>query len=46
VTISAESLAGASLSDLFGGGAFPPVGEDGSLTLTLGTQDFFWLRVD
>ncbi len=46
VTISAESLAGAALSDLFGGGAFPPIGEDGSLTLTLGTQDFFWLRVD
>jgi maltose alpha-D-glucosyltransferase/alpha-amylase len=46
VTVSAESLAGAALSDLFGGGAFPSVGADGSLTLTLGTQDFFWLRVD
>jgi maltose alpha-D-glucosyltransferase/alpha-amylase len=46
VTISAESLAGSSLSDLFGGGQFPAVGDDGSLTLTLGTQDFFWLRVD
>ena len=46
VTVSAESIAGASLSDLFGGGQFPAVGEDGSLTLTLGTQDFFWLRVD
>jgi maltose alpha-D-glucosyltransferase / alpha-amylase len=46
VTISAEMLAGSSLSDLFGGGQFPQVGEDGSLTLTLGTQDFFWLRVD
>ncbi|HEY2642566.1 MAG TPA: maltose alpha-D-glucosyltransferase [Galbitalea sp.] len=46
VTIDAETIAGADLSDLFGGGQFPPVGEDGALTLTLGTQDFFWLRVE
>ncbi|HEY1530387.1 MAG TPA: maltose alpha-D-glucosyltransferase [Galbitalea sp.] len=46
VTVTAEQLAGAALSDLFGGGAFPSVGDDGALTLTLGTQDFFWLRVD
>jgi maltose alpha-D-glucosyltransferase/alpha-amylase len=45
VTIDAPDLAGASLVDLFGGGQFPSVGDDGSLTLTLGTQDFFWLRV-
>jgi maltose alpha-D-glucosyltransferase/alpha-amylase len=45
VEINAESLAGATLSDLFGGGAFPSVGADGSLTLTLGTQDFFWLHI-
>jgi maltose alpha-D-glucosyltransferase/alpha-amylase len=45
VTISAESIAGASLFDLFGGGQFPSVAEDGSLTLTLGTQSFYWLHV-
>ena len=45
VEISAESLAGAPLFDLFGGGQFPTVGEDGSLTLTLGTQSFYWLHV-
>jgi maltose alpha-D-glucosyltransferase/alpha-amylase len=46
VEISAESLAGAQLFDLFGGGQFPTVSEDGALTLTLGTQSFYWLRVD
>ena len=45
VVISAESLAGSSLFDLFGGGAFPSVNDDGSLTLTLGTQSFYWLHV-
>jgi maltose alpha-D-glucosyltransferase/alpha-amylase len=46
VDIDATSIAGAVLTDLFGGGQFPSVGDDGGLTLTLGTQDFFWLRVD
>jgi maltose alpha-D-glucosyltransferase/alpha-amylase len=45
VRISAESLANASLFDLFGGGQFPDVAEDGNLTLTLGTQSFYWLHV-
>jgi maltose alpha-D-glucosyltransferase/alpha-amylase len=45
VTIDAEAIAGSTLTDLFGGGTFPTVPEDGKLTLTLGTQDFFWLRV-
>ena len=27
------------------GQAFPGVGEDGTLTLTLGSHDFFWLRI-
>jgi maltose alpha-D-glucosyltransferase/alpha-amylase len=45
VDIRAEPIAGCSLFDLFGGGQFPTVGADGSLTLTLGTQDFFWLHV-
>jgi maltose alpha-D-glucosyltransferase/alpha-amylase len=46
VEIDATVIAGAGLTDLFGGGQFPAVGDDGKLTLTLGTQDFFWLRVD
>jgi len=36
---------GAPVYDLFGGGEFPAVGPDGSLTLTLGTQSFYWLHV-
>ncbi|MCU1551082.1 MAG: treS [Glaciihabitans sp.] len=45
VEISAEALAGAPLFDLFGGGQFPTVADDGKLTLTLGTQSFYWLHV-
>ena len=46
VEVDATAIAGSTLTDLFGGGQFPRVGDDGKLTLTLGTQDFFWLRVD
>ena len=45
VTIDASEFAGQPLYDLFGGGRFPSVDEDGKLTLTLGTQSFFWLHV-
>jgi maltose alpha-D-glucosyltransferase/alpha-amylase len=45
VTIDAGELAGAGLVDLFGGGDFPAVAEDGTLTLTLGTQGFYWLHI-
>ena len=45
VTISAEQLAGRSLTDLFGGGGFPSFDADGSATLTLGTQGFYWLHI-
>lgn len=45
VTIDASEFAGQPLYDLFGGGKFPSVDDDGSLTLTLGTQSFFWLHV-
>jgi maltose alpha-D-glucosyltransferase/alpha-amylase len=45
VEVKAESLAGLPLFDLFGGAQFPTVADDGTLTLTLGTQDFFWLHV-
>lgn len=45
VTIQAPGYAGATTYDLFGGGQFPSFEEDGSLTLTLGTQSFFWLHI-
>jgi maltose alpha-D-glucosyltransferase/alpha-amylase len=45
VEVKAEALAGLPLFDLFGGAQFPTVADDGTLTLTLGTQDFFWLHV-
>jgi len=38
--------AGAELFDLFGGAKFPTVDADGSVTLTLGTQSFFWLHIE
>jgi len=45
VTITDPQNPGEVLYDLFGGGEFPSIGEDGSLTLTLGTQSFYWLHV-
>jgi maltose alpha-D-glucosyltransferase / alpha-amylase len=45
VTLTSPELAGMSLYDLFGGAEFPMVNSDGTLTLTLGTQSFFWLHV-
>ena len=44
-TVSAPSLANRGLRDVFGGDIFPGLSEDGQLTLTLGSYDFFWLRV-
>jgi maltose alpha-D-glucosyltransferase/alpha-amylase len=40
-----EHLAGRELIDLFGGSGFPWVASDGRVTLTLGSRDFFWLRL-
>ncbi len=40
-----ERFAGATVKDLFGGAGFPKVGDDGRLTLTLGSRDFFWLSL-
>ena len=46
VTMSrCEGYEGATTFDLFGGGEFPRVGDDGQLHLTLGTQSFFWLHL-
>ncbi len=36
---------GSALYDLFGGGEFPTIGEDGVVELTLATQSFYWLHV-
>ncbi|MBG6217980.1 maltose alpha-D-glucosyltransferase/alpha-amylase [Arthrobacter sp. CAN_A6] len=38
-------FAGRGLRDLFGGAIFPAFGPEGDLTLTLGSHDFFWLRL-
>jgi maltose alpha-D-glucosyltransferase/alpha-amylase len=38
-------LAGRELIDLFGGSGFPGVAGVGRVTLTLGSRDFFWLRL-
>lgn len=44
-TLKLPQFAGRGLRDVFGGQTFPGVGEDGNLTLTLGSHDFFWLRL-
>ena len=36
-------FAGAVTFDLFGGSGFPDVAEDGTVSMTLGSRDFFWL---
>jgi maltose alpha-D-glucosyltransferase/alpha-amylase len=40
-----EEFKGAHLQDLFGGQGFPKISDDGTITLTLGSRDFFWLRL-
>ncbi|HEV7196447.1 MAG TPA: alpha-glucosidase C-terminal domain-containing protein, partial [Pedococcus sp.] len=40
-----DEFAGAQLEDLFGGQGFPKISDDGTITLTLGSRDFFWLRL-
>ncbi len=40
-----EGMVGAPVSDLFGGTGFPSVGPDATLSLTLGSRDFLWLRL-
>jgi maltose alpha-D-glucosyltransferase/alpha-amylase len=39
------ALAGAELRDVFGGAAFPSVAADGTVSVTLGSRDFYWLAV-
>lgn len=47
VTVSLpEGHAGAGLRDIFGGASFPAVSDAHTVTLTLGTQGFYWLAVE
>ncbi len=45
VDISVVGYAGSSALDVFGGGQFPSIRDDGTVTLTLGSQSFYWLRL-
>lgn len=44
-TLRIPEYAGRGLRDVFGGQVFPGIGDDGTLTLTIGSHDFFWLRM-
>ena len=44
-TIDLPDAAGKQLTDLLGGAAFPAVGADGQVTLTLGARGYYWLAV-
>ncbi len=41
-----EELAGSWTRDLFGGTGFPDIADDGTITVTLGSRDFFWLALE
>jgi len=41
-----DELRGWETRDLFGGGGFPDIADDGTVTITLGSRDFFWLALD
>jgi len=45
VEIDMSEFANEALYDLFGGAQFPSVSAEGTLTLTLATQSFYWLHV-
>jgi len=45
VTLPPE-LSGHRTVDLFGGSGFPDIGDDGTVQLTLGSRDFFWLALE
>lgn len=44
-TLDLPEFAGRGLRDIFGGQPFPAVGENGNLTVMLGSHSFYWLRV-
>jgi len=43
--IRIDGYEGSTAWDLFGGAEFPAVGADGTMTLSLGTQGFYWLHL-
>jgi maltose alpha-D-glucosyltransferase/alpha-amylase len=45
VQIAVDGYASSSTFDLFGGGEFPTISEQGVLNVTLGTQSFYWLHL-
>lgn len=45
-TISLPDYAGMELEDCFGGQVFQAVAEDGTVRLTFGAQQFYWLRLN
>ena len=45
VDVELDDHARANTWDLFGGGEFPQVADDGKLRLTLATQSFYWLHL-
>ncbi|NKE10427.1 maltose alpha-D-glucosyltransferase [Kocuria subflava] len=44
-TLDLAEYAGRGLREIFGGEEFGAVGQDGNFHATLGSQDFYWLRV-
>ncbi|NHU85845.1 maltose alpha-D-glucosyltransferase [Kocuria sp. JC486] len=44
-TLDLAEYAGRGLREVFGGETFGAVGNDGNFHVTLGTQDFYWLRL-
>nr|WP_308470182.1 maltose alpha-D-glucosyltransferase [Kineococcus rubinsiae] len=44
-TLRMPGHAGAKVRSLFGGAAFPDVDAEAGLTLTLGSRDFYWLKL-
>jgi len=45
VEVVVDGYESATTFDLFGGARFPAIAEDGTITLTLGTQSFYWLHL-
>jgi maltose alpha-D-glucosyltransferase / alpha-amylase len=43
--IQLPGYAGSDLTDLFGGSGFERVGDNGVLSVTMGSRDFFWLQL-
>ena len=45
VRLDLENYVGCRLEDVFGGTGFPAVPDGGELEITMGSRDFFWLKV-